>query len=586
MKALSLLKKYFGFENFRPLQEEIINAVIDKKDCLVLMPTGGGKSLCYQIPALLSEGITVVISPLIALMKDQVDALRLNGVSAAFLNSSLDKSEQDSLMAEMKENKIKLIYIAPERLSSGLITFISFLKTLNVSLFAIDEAHCISHWGHDFRPDYLLLSILKEKFPDVPIIALTATADKLTRGDIIEKLNLKKPQLFISSFNRSNIRYIIEEKDDHYNKILEFVKSHIDESGIIYCLSRNNTEELAEKLVGNGCHAAAYHAGLSPDVRNKRQEQFKRDEIKIIVATIAFGMGIDKSNVRYVIHSNVPKNIEGYYQETGRAGRDGLPSHALLFYSTSDILKLKSFVSVDGNPEQTKIMLKKLNQMADFCSSYSCRREFLLNYFDEKFSGPCGNCDICLGSISIPLFDGTIIAQKALSAIVRLKERFGIAYTINFLKGSDSKKIYDEHRFLPTFGKGSEFSGDEWRNYFRQLIDQRFVEQQGEFSILRITEKGRDVLYKELKVMLKEFKDKKINKKLRNDRYAVNPDSKNYNVELFELLRQLRLRLAQADNLPSYIILRIRIYSVAIFSFFHINFFVFEILQHHHQIFV
>ena len=391
MKALSLLKKYFGFENFRPLQEEIINAVIDKKDCLVLMPTGGGKSLCYQIPALLSEGITVVISPLIALMKDQVDALRLNGVSAAFLNSSLDKSEQDSLMVEMKENKIKLIYIAPERLSSGLTTFISFLKTLNVSLFAIDEAHCISHWGHDFRPDYLLLSILKEKFPDVPIIALTATADKLTRGDIIEKLNLKKPQLFISSFNRSNIRYIIEEKDDHYNKILEFVNSHIDESGIIYCLSRNNTEELAEKLVDNGCHAAAYHAGLSPDVRNKRQEQFKRDEIKIIVATIAFGMGIDKSNVRYVIHSNVPKNIEGYYQETGRAGRDGLPSHALLFYSISDILKLKSFVSVDGNPEQTKIMLKKLNQMADFCSSYSCRREFLLNYFDEKFSGPCGN---------------------------------------------------------------------------------------------------------------------------------------------------------------------------------------------------
>ena len=554
MKSLTLLKKYFGFESFRPLQEEIINAVIDKKDCLVLMPTGGGKSLCYQIPALLSDGITVVISPLIALMKDQVDALRLNGVSAAFLNSSLDKSSQDLLLDEMKENKIKLIYIAPERLSSGLTTFISFLKTLNVSLFAIDEAHCISHWGHDFRPDYLLLSKLKENFPDVPIIALTATADMLTRKDISEKLHLKNPQLFISSFNRSNIRYIIEEKVDHVTKILEFVNSHKDESGIIYCLSRNNTEELSEKLQENGFNAAAYHAGLNPDIRNKRQEQFKRDEIKIIVATIAFGMGIDKSNVRYVIHSSVPKNIEGYYQETGRAGRDGLPAQALLFYSSSDFLKLKSFVTVEGNQEQTKIMLKKLNQMADFCSSYSCRREFLLNYFDEKFSAPCGNCDICLGSISIPSFDGTIIAQKALSAIVRLKERFGITYTINFLKGSDSKKMYDEHRFLPTFGKGSEFSVDEWRNYFRQLIDQRIVEQHGEFSILCITEKGRDVLYKDLKVMLKEFKDKKIVKKERKDRYAVNTDSDNYNYELFEELRQLRLRIAQADNLPSYII--------------------------------
>lgn len=554
MKALALLKKYFGFESFRPLQEEIINTVINKKDCLVLMPTGGGKSLCYQVPALLSDGLTVVISPLIALMKDQVDALRLNGVNAAFLNSSMDKESQNILIEQVREGKIKLLYIAPERLSNGLTSFITFLKTLNVSLFAIDEAHCISHWGHDFRPDYLLLSKLKENFTDVPLIALTATADNLTRNDIIEKLKLKNPQVFISSFNRSNIRYIIEDKVDHFNKILEFVDSHKDDSGIIYCLSRNNTEDLAAKLSDSGYNALAYHAGLNPEIRNKRQELFKRDEVKIIVATIAFGMGIDKSNVRYVIHSSIPKNIEGYYQETGRAGRDGLPAKALLFYSSADLLKLKSFVSVEGNAEQTRIMVKKLNQMGDFCSSYKCRREFLLNYFDESFSAPCGNCDICLGNNSIPFFDGTVIAQKALSAIARLKERFGITYVINFLKGSDSKKIYDEHRFLPTFGKGSEYSAEEWRNYFRQLIDQRIFEQHGEFSILRITEKGRDVLYRDVKVMLKKPKEKKVISLERKDHYAENGVVNNYNQELFDELRQLRLWIAKADNLPSYII--------------------------------
>ncbi len=554
MNALPLLKKYFGFESFRPLQEEIINAIINKKDCLVLMPTGGGKSLCYQIPALLSDGLTVVISPLIALMKDQVDALRLNGISAAFLNSSMDKESQSALIEQVTNGKIKLLYIAPERLSVGLTSFITFLKTLNVSLFAIDEAHCISHWGHDFRPDYLLLSKLKENFPDVPLIALTATADNLTRNDIIDKLKLDSPRIFISSFNRSNIRYIVEDKIDHFNKIIEFVNSHNEESGIIYCLSRNNTEDLAAKLVENGVNALAYHAGLNPEIRNKRQEQFKRDEVKIIVATIAFGMGIDKSNVRYVIHSSMPKNIEGYYQETGRAGRDGLPAKAILFYSSADLLKLKSFVSVEGNTDQTKIMLKKLNQMADFCSSYSCRREFLLNYFDEKFSAPCGNCDSCLGTNSIPTFDGTIIAQKALSAIVRLKERFGIMYVINFLKGSDSKKIYDEHRYLPTFGKGSEYTADEWRNFFRQLIDQRILEQHGEFSILRLTEKGRDVLYKEAKVIMMQPKEKKVISKERKERYGENAAADNYNHVLFEELRLLRLRIAQADNLPSYII--------------------------------
>jgi ATP-dependent DNA helicase RecQ len=336
MNSLSILKQYFGFEKFRPMQEDIVNAVArDKKDCLVLMPTGGGKSLCYQVPALMLPGITVVISPLIALMKDQVDALRLNGVKAAFLNSSQDSFTQDQLTQEIIRGGIKLLYIAPERLNAG-GDFFEFLKRLNISLFAIDEAHCISHWGHDFRPDYLTLSKLKSNFPDVPVIALTATADELTRRDILERLHLNDPEVFVSSFNRANIRYIIEEKNDHFNKLTEFLSARKEETGIIYCLSRANTEDYAEKLNEAGFNAQAYHAGLDAKTRTERQEKFKNDETKIIVATTAFGMGIDKSNVRFVVHTSMPKNIEGYYQETGRAGRDGLPSQALLFYSIGD----------------------------------------------------------------------------------------------------------------------------------------------------------------------------------------------------------------------------------------------------------
>lgn len=554
MNSLSILKQYFGFEKFRPMQEEIVKAVTqDKKDCLVLMPTGGGKSLCYQVPALLLPGVTVVISPLIALMKDQVDALKLNGVNAAFLNSSQDSYTQDVLIQDLLRGDVKLLYIAPERLNAASGDFFAFLKQLNVSLFAIDEAHCISHWGHDFRPDYLTLSKLKSHFPDIPVIALTATADELTRRDILERLHLNDPKVFISSFNRANIRYTIEDKNDHFSKLTEFLSARKDETGIIYCLSRANTEDYAEKLTEAGFSAQAYHAGLDANTRTERQEKFKRDETKIIVATTAFGMGIDKSNVRFVVHTSMPKNIEGYYQETGRAGRDGLPSQALLFYSVGDLMKLKKFAFNETSAAQTKIMMQKLERMADFCSSYTCRRKYLLNYFDEEFEAPCGNCDICLNTKVAETIDATIIAQKALSAISRLKEKFGALYVINFLKGSTTAKIYDEHKYLPTFGRGSEYSLEEWRHYFKQLLDLHYIEKYGEYSVLKITAKGKNVLFNDEHVFLHPFKSKKTARTERKGKYEEAPLD-DYNKELFDELRKLRLALASLENVPSYVI--------------------------------
>lgn len=553
MKAKGYLKEYFGFEDFRPGQEEIVNAVLSGTDCMVLMPTGGGKSICYQLPAILLPGITIVISPLIALMKDQVDALKLNGIKAAYLNSSMPNFEQNEVLNDLRQGKIKLLYIAPERLNAG--GFMNGLKKINISLFAIDEAHCISHWGHDFRPDYLTLSQLKNEFPEVPIIALTATADQLTRKDILKKLNLHKPHISVSSFNRKNIRYLIEEKNDYFQRTIDFIQTYKDQSGIIYCLSRSQTEELAEKLTANGFPALAYHAGLDSRTRSQRQEKFKHDEVKIIVATIAFGMGIDKSNVRYVIHTTLPKNIESYYQETGRAGRDGLPATALLFHSVGDLMKLKNFTIVEKNPEQTKIMNDKLEQMNSFCTSSVCRRKYLLNYFDEAFKAPCNNCDICMGkAVSEETFDGTVIAQKALSAIMRLKQSYGMTYVINFLKGSDSAKIKEEHRWLPTFGKGNEFSADQWKNYFKQLIEKGYLDQGGEYNVLTITEKGKDVLYNDAGVMLSEPKAKKVVRKERIEKYSDKSGEEEFDHELFEELKKLRLEFSRAENVPPYVI--------------------------------
>lgn len=549
--AASVLKSFFGFSHFRLNQEAIIHSVMQKHDVLALMPTGGGKSVCFQVPALMMDGVTVVISPLIALMKDQVDALRLNGIEAAFFNSTQSSGEQDEILNSLYSGKLKLIYLAPERLTS----FLPILERISVSLFAIDEAHCISHWGHDFRPDYLTLSKLKERFPVVPVIALTATADVLTRNDIVDKLQLHKPDIFISSFNRANIRYTVEKKRNHVARIIEFLNEHREDSGIIYCLSRKNTEDLAEQLQEEGFAATAYHAGLDNETRKNRQEQFKRDEIRIMVATIAFGMGIDKSNVRYILHVNLPKNIESYYQETGRAGRDGLPSEAILFYSAGDVITLKSFATIEGNAEQSKIMIRKLEKMADYAESKRCRRETILNYFDEPFKGPCGNCDVCLRTNPVELFDGTIIAQKALSAVSRLKERFGIGYVIDFLKGSQSEKIWEEHRYLPTFGKGNEFTRDQWRAFIKDLLEQGYLRQSNnEFSVLQLTEIAHEVLFEGKKVMLHVFKSDKEEKASRQQSKPVNALPENMEKPLMEELRQLRLRIATDENVPPYII--------------------------------
>ncbi|HRI22834.1 MAG TPA: RecQ family ATP-dependent DNA helicase, partial [Panacibacter sp.] len=394
--ARQIIQKVFGYDDFRHNQQEIIEHVFAGKDAVVLMPTGGGKSLCYQVPALCLPGVTIVVSPLIALMKDQVDALKVNGIKAEFLNSTQSGSEQSFIMQQLRTNQIKLLYAAPEKLMGNDASFIQFLKEINVSLFAIDEAHCISQWGHDFRPEYLILGQLKEQFKNVPVLALTATADALTRKDIIDKLHFVSHKVFENSFNRPNIFYYIKPKKNYYNELLKYLREHKDDSGIIYCLSRAATEQLAEDLCADGFNAAAYNAGIEKNLRDERQDKFLKDDIKIMVATIAFGMGINKNNVRFVIHVDLPKNIEGYYQETGRAGRDGLHSEAILFYGAGDVMKLKSFARVEGNEAQTKIMLQKLDKMAALCETKTCRRKYILNYFGEDAPIYCGSCDTCL----------------------------------------------------------------------------------------------------------------------------------------------------------------------------------------------
>ena len=541
--ALQILKDKFGYEAFRFNQEQIIETILNKQDAFVLMPTGGGKSLCYQIPALIFPGLTVVISPLIALMKDQVDALKINGIKAAYLNSSLSSSEASAVYDELRQGNLKLLYIAPERLFSGGDQFLDFLKTLNISLFAIDEAHCISHWGHDFRPEYRLLSALKKEFSSTPIIALTATADQLTRDDILDKLQLNKAQTFISSFNRPNIHYTVLQKRGMYDQLVDYLSEHRDDSGIIYALSRNSTESLVEKLKRDGFSALPYHAGLTSDMRKANQDAFVRDEVKIVVATIAFGMGINKSNVRFVIHVDLPKNIESYYQETGRAGRDGLKSDAILYYSGGDVIKLKNFAMVEGNPEQTRIMLQKLAQMSALCEANHCRRKSILNYFGEETSDNCDSCDICLSTQE--KFDGTIIAQKALSAVARLDNRYGLNYVINVLRGSKSIKIKSAHKALSVYGIGKDIPQDEWYKYFQDLISFGFLKQVGaEYPVLAVTAKGLSVLEGKEKVFLVK------NSVKREKAFAEKPFEK----ELFDELKVIRNNIAQQENVPAYII--------------------------------
>ncbi|WP_214073409.1 DNA helicase RecQ [Mucilaginibacter sp. dw_454] len=546
MTPTQALQKYFGYSEFRHEQEAIINTVLNGCDVMALMPTGGGKSLCYQLPAVLMNGLTIVISPLIALMKDQVDALNVAGIPAAFLNSSQSAGEQNEVIAQLNRNHIKLLYLAPERLFGSGNKLVGFLRSLPVPVaqIAIDEAHCISHWGHDFRPEYLMLAGLKDHFPNIPVIALTATADKLTRKDILEKLNLKKPAIFVSSFNRANITYRVNSKRNSFDQLLDFLGERRDESGIIYCLSRKSTETLAENLRAQGYAADAYHAGLDHATKAKNQEAFLRDDVKIIVATIAFGMGINKSNVRWVVHMDLPKNIEGYYQETGRAGRDGLASSALLFYSPGDVIKLKGFVAIDGDQEQTQVMLAKLDDMARYCQLPTCRRKYLLNYFDEAAPDHCGSCDVCLSEIT--KFDGTLIAQKALSAVFRLKERFGTGYVIDFLRGSKNEKIREEHKELKTYGVGKDISKPDWQRYLRELVALGLLQfSEGEYPVLKLTGKSEAVLKGLEKVELIATQTM--------ESQAV--EELPFENDLLSILKTIRRDIAVLENVPAYVIL-------------------------------
>lgn len=544
MTPQEVLKHYFGYDNFRLYQEEVIETCLRGNDSLVIMPTGGGKSICYQVPALIFDGVTIVVSPLIALMKDQVDSLKANGVPAEFLNSSLSYGEQKSIIQRVKAGTIKLLYVAPERISE-VGSLASITGDVNVSLIAIDEAHCISHWGHDFRPDYLVLGTLKQQLPDVPIMALTASADEITRNDIVDQLNLKGNYRFISSFNRPNISYYIYRKDlfDHF--LPAYIEKNKDSSGIIYCLSRKSTEELADRLSAAGFNAACYHAGLEREVRSKVQEDFIHDRIRIIVATIAFGMGIDKSDVRFVIHADLPKNIESYYQETGRAGRDGLPSDAILFYSRSDVSRLSYFISTEDK-DHADIMYKKLDQMAAYAESPRCRRQMILNYFNEKHHGKCNSCDFCLSNYSE--FDGTVQAQMVLSAIVRLNERFGINLIIDFLRGSKAQRITPQMRQIKTYGIGKEYSEEQWKDTIGQMLNQKIIKvSDGQYPVLLVTESGWRILRNEARaIFLKQVETK--------TKIAA-PEESLIDQVLLSELKKLRRVLAEMERVPPYVVL-------------------------------
>ncbi len=540
-KLHKALKHFFGYDEFRLTQLPIIESVLNAEDTLAIMPTGAGKSICYQLPAMLLPGITIVVSPLIALMKDQVDALVANGIYAAFLNSSQSQEEQSRVIKDAQAGNIKLLYIAPERIPANSESFFTFIRSLNPSLFAIDEAHCISSWGHDFRPEYLKLAVLKKQFPGIPVIALTASADKVTQNDIVQRLALHKPQIFISSFNRPNIYYFIQPKREAFGHILEYVKKHKDDCGIIYALSRASTEDIAGRLHQAGVKAAYYHAGMDGGERSRVQEAFQRDDYKVIVATIAFGMGIDKSNVRYVIHHDVSKNIEGYYQETGRAGRDGLRSDAILYYSVGDIIKLKRFIQND-DPKQAAISQKKLQLMQEFCEHEGCRRQYLMQYFGEEFPAYCGSCDYCMSSLEEK--DATVDAQKLLSAIVRTGERYGAGYIIDFLRGSASEKIQAAHKELKTYGIGKHLKKEEWQWMVQQLLYHKFIDKtDDQFVTLKLNEKGWKILKgeSELKLVMKKEKEQ-----------VLEEEEQEYDKQLFNDLRSVRSDMAEREHVPAY----------------------------------
>ena len=557
---LQTLKTYFGYDSFRPLQQEIIEHVLMKKDSVVLMPTGGGKSICYQLPALLMEGTAIVVSPLISLMKDQVEALQANGIAARALNSNNNDTENVMLRRECYQGKVKLLYISPERL---LMEMDFLLKEIKVSLFAIDEAHCISQWGHDFRPEYTQLKAIREQFPQTPIVALTATADKITRQDIVTQLNLKDPKTFISSFDRPNLRLDVRrgyQQKEKTRTILEFIFKRPNECGIIYCMSRDNTEKVADMLLRHGVKATVYHAGLSASVRDKAQEDFINDRVQVVCATIAFGMGIDKSNVRWIIHYNMPKSIESFYQEIGRAGRDGVKSDTLLFYSLGDLVMLSKFAMDSG---QQTINLEKLNRMQQYAESDICRRRILLNYFGETMDHDCGNCDVCRNPPE--RFDGTIIVQKALSAIMRTEQKIGTRMLIAILRGNFLEELVEKgYDKLKTFGVGRDIPQRDWQDYLLQMLNMGYFEiAYNENNHLKMTSAGAKVLYGKEKAMLVVIKREETKTKGRTKETAKQTKLQIHpavlvgeeDQALFEELRTLRKRLADQQAIPAYIVL-------------------------------
>ncbi|MBT8060944.1 MAG: DNA helicase RecQ [Gammaproteobacteria bacterium] len=545
------LQNVWGLQAFRPQQQEIIEQLLGGGDAFVLMPTGGGKSLCYQLPALHRDGLAIVISPLISLMKDQVDALLANGIRAAMYNSNLDAAEARSVLARLHGGELDLLYVAPERMMRP--GFIQSLESIPLALIAVDEAHCVSQWGHDFRPEYAALGELRAHFPGTPFIALTATADPQTREDIVQVLGLGQAKRFVTGFDRPNIRYTVLEKHQPAAQLLRFLERHPDESGIVYALSRKRVEEIADHLADRGYSAAAYHAGLSAATRRDVQERFIRDDLSIVTATVAFGMGIDKPNVRFVVHHDLPRHLEGYYQETGRAGRDGLPAEALLLFGTQDVAMARYQLERGGNEDQKRIEAHKLSAMAGFAESLTCRRRVLLGYLGETLEQDCGNCDICLDPPE--RFDATEAARKVLSCVYRVRQSFGIKHVVDVLRGADNERIRKfGHDRLSTYGIGMEFSHAEWMSIARQLIHRGYLVQDiAAYSVLKLTPQALVVLRGEETVELARPRIRaKAPKKEKLPAGAVRLEGDD--VRVFERLRALRKRLAEENGVPPYVV--------------------------------